>query len=307
MALTGCRARPSVTLDAAGIVQPREPLRPRESAQPADLGRGRPALETVARLNRVLGKTTYTAADRGAILTGLGKLGLAKRDDGGRFARLRQNRGHLLKRPSSGPAQVVAAGRGDWIGWVEMKMNEVATRTTAQVVRDVNADVIATIEVDNRVALGRFNTALLPLGGAVSPRDGHRRQRRAGHRRGTAVALADRHHAQPRRRSRGRQPNLSRDCPEYELELSGGARLLLLVNHLKSKGYGGQADSDARRLRQAQRVREIYDARRQEGVVNIAVLGDLNDTPGSVPLAPGCGERGCGAAPTAPSGRSIPR
>ena len=35
--------------------------------------------------------------------------------------------------------------------------------------------------------------------------------------------------------------------------------LLLLVNHFKSKGFGTQAESNERRLRQAERVRAIYD------------------------------------------------
>jgi endonuclease/exonuclease/phosphatase family metal-dependent hydrolase len=78
----------------------------------------------------------------------------------------------------------------------------------------------------------------------------------------------------------------SRDCPEYEIQLPSGKTLLLLINHLKSKGYGGQQDSDARRRKQAQRVREIYDSRRAPGMEFVAVIGDFNDTPESAPLAP---------------------
>lgn len=81
-------------------------------------------------------------------------------------------------------------------------------------------------------------------------------------------------------------PVFGRDCPEYELRLNSGATVLVLVNHFKSKGYGSQADSNARRRRQAQRVAEIYNERRAGGVDNIIVLGDLNDTPDSQPLAP---------------------
>jgi len=33
-------------------------------------------------------------------------------------------------------------------------------------------------------------------------------------------------------------------------------------------------------------VREIYEARKQEGATLIAVVGDFNDIPGSAPLAP---------------------
>jgi endonuclease/exonuclease/phosphatase family metal-dependent hydrolase len=252
---------------------------------------GKPALETVARLNQIFGKATYASADRSAILTGLTKLGLAKSDDGGPFARLRQNRGHLLKRPTTGPPQVVATGRADWIGWVELKMgevNEIATRTTAQVIRDVNADVVAVIEVDNRVALGRFNAALLPAV-ATAPYP-HVMVIDGNDERGIDVGLLSRSPIVTMRSHVddlvGGSPVFSRDCPEYEIALPGGDSLLLLVNHLKSKGYGGQAESNTRRLRQAQRVRAIYDARRQAGATNVAVLGDFNDTPTSAPLAP---------------------
>jgi endonuclease/exonuclease/phosphatase family metal-dependent hydrolase len=232
-----------------------------------------------------------TAADRTAILAGLTKLGLAKSDEGGTFARLRQNRGRLLKRPTSDSPQVVATGRTDWIGWIELKteeVNEIATRTTAQVVRDVHADVVGVIEVDNRVALGRFNTALLPSVSTtpyphVMVIDGNDD-------RGIDVGLLSRFPIATMRShvddTEGGNLVFSRDCPEYEIAMPGGESLLLLVNHLKSKGYGSQVSSNTRRLRQARRIREIYDARRQAGALNIAVLGDFNDTPASAPPAP---------------------
>src|SRR6478752_4808610 len=60
-------------------------------------------------------------------------------------------RGKLLKRPKTGPVLVVADGRGDWIGWLEIKterVNAVATQNTARVIREINSDVLASIEVD---------------------------------------------------------------------------------------------------------------------------------------------------------------
>ena len=77
----------------------------------------------------------------------------------------------------------------------------------------------------------------------------------------------------------------SRDCLELAIGIPGGGSLWLLVNHLKSKGYGSAAQNDARRLRQATRVREIYDARVASAEF-VAILGDFNDTPDSAPLAP---------------------
>jgi endonuclease/exonuclease/phosphatase family metal-dependent hydrolase len=78
----------------------------------------------------------------------------------------------------------------------------------------------------------------------------------------------------------------SRDCAEYLVNVPGGNPILLLVNHFKSKGYGGQQDKDARRRAQAARVAEIYDALRADGHDRIVVAGDLNDTPDSDPLEP---------------------
>ena len=65
------------------------------------------------------------------------------RSDESTFAILRQNRGGLIKRPQNASPQIVAAGRDGWVGWVELKkeaVNVIATRMTAQVIRDVKAD-----------------------------------------------------------------------------------------------------------------------------------------------------------------------
>ena len=78
----------------------------------------------------------------------------------------------------------------------------------------------------------------------------------------------------------------ARDCAEYWIRTERGTELVLLLNHFKSKGYGGQAESNARRLRQARQVAKIYASLTARGVKNIAVLGDLNDTPNSAPLVP---------------------
>jgi endonuclease/exonuclease/phosphatase family metal-dependent hydrolase len=87
-----------------------------------------------------------------------------------------------------------------------------------------------------------------------------------------------------------KQPNgnsiFSRDCPEYHFVMPSGKRLLVMVNHLKSKGFGSQSSSNAKRKAQSQRVREIYDERLAEGIDHIAIIGDLNDTPDSDSLEP---------------------
>jgi hypothetical protein len=124
---------------------------------------GKDVLAEYSRLNTWLQEPTYTQTDKGAILAGIDRLGLSWSDES-EFVLLRQNRGRLLKRSRSGPLAVVAKGRGDWIGWLELKtkaVNEVATQMTAKVIQDINADILAVIEAEDRIALRHFNEQLL--------------------------------------------------------------------------------------------------------------------------------------------------
>ena len=194
-------------------------------------------------LNELFAKSVYAPADKTAIVKTLAKLGLLKKDDGGKFALLRQNHGKVLKRKTNGQVEVVANGRGDWIGRVELKteeVDEIATRNTAQVVRDVKADVLTTIEVENRVALNRFNKQLLPAVGAVPY--AHVMVIDGNDDRGIDVGLVSR---LPIATMRSHVDDLvagtlvfSRDCPENEIKLPAGGSLVILANHLKSKGFG---------------------------------------------------------------------
>src|SRR5260370_4122565 len=80
---------------------------------------GKPILEAVARLNELFAKSVYAPADKTEIVKTLAKLGLLKKDDGGKSALLRQNHRKLLKRKTNGQDEHVAHAIGDWLGWVE--------------------------------------------------------------------------------------------------------------------------------------------------------------------------------------------
>jgi predicted extracellular nuclease len=75
----------------------------------------------------------------------------------------------------------------------------------------------------------------------------------------------------------------SRDCPEFTVTTPSGARLVVLVNHFKSKGFGSSTASNAKRRAQAERVKAIYKDIVAAGAELVAVIGDLNDTPDSAP------------------------
>jgi endonuclease/exonuclease/phosphatase family metal-dependent hydrolase len=259
---------------------------------PLDRKKGAAALDAYARMNQLLEHTIYTDEDKGEIAELLRTLGLSKKDDGGRYAQLRENRGRLLKR-AGGRIEIVASGRASWIGWVELKMapvNQVATQHTALVMHDVDADVLAVVEADNRPALIKFSEILFKRIKArayahVMLIDGNDD-------RGIDVALLTKSDYQiVRIRSHvddrdDRGVIFSRDCPEYTVITPSGERVVLLVNHLKSKGYGKAAASNSRRERQAVRVVEIYKRLVADGERNVVVLGDFNDFPASPPLAP---------------------
>jgi endonuclease/exonuclease/phosphatase family metal-dependent hydrolase len=251
---------------------------------------GKDILKAHADINIIIGKDTYTSADKTKIVALLKILGLTKSDES-KFAILRQNRGHFLKR-SKGKVEVVAQGRTDWIGWVELtreEVNEEATRNTARIIHDLQADVLGVVEAENRPALVRFCQNVMPAVQAVGYE--HIMLVDGNDERGIDVGIMTRKdfdivsicsHVDDHDND---GLIFSRDCAQYEIKTKNGNTLIVLVNHLKSKGYGLTGESNARRKRQAQRVAEIYNAIREREKY-VAVIGDMNDTPGSDPLKP---------------------
>lgn len=252
---------------------------------------GRKILKAQADINAILGKDKYTPTDKKKIVELLDTLGLKKSDES-KFAILRQNRGHLVTRPAGKPVEVVADGRDDWIGWVDLtveQVNEQATRNTARVIKEVDADVLGVVEAENRPALVRFCKDVMP---AVqgTPYD-HIMLIDGNDDRGIDVGLMTRKkfnivsiasHVDDEDDS---GLIFSRDCAQFEIETEKGNTLVVLANHFKSKGFGSQASSNAKRKRQATRVATIYRQLRQQHKF-IAITGDFNDTPDSDPIGP---------------------
>lgn len=188
--------------------------------------------------------------------------------------------------------KVVANGVNDWGGFIDFKrakFSEAARENTARVLRDVNADVCCLVEVESRPVLKHFCVDRLPRTSKFQSYS-HHMLIDGNDNRGIDVALASR---LPFRTLRshlddrdGKSAIFSRDCLEVELLHPAGPSVWVLLNHFKSKGYGAQATSNAKRRRQAERVAEIlrenFDLKRDY----VIVCGDLNDTPRSKPLAP---------------------
>ncbi|GAA4050983.1 endonuclease/exonuclease/phosphatase family protein [Streptomyces shaanxiensis] len=188
--------------------------------------------------------------------------------------------------PVDNPTIVIKAdGRGKWPGWAELVRGDLswtAVQNTARVVAEVNADVLLMVEVEDRLTLERFNEHVLgeALGHQPYPFnllvDGNDP-------RGIDVGILSRHPITSVRShifdpGQGGMRLFSRDCPEFEIALNG-TPLWILGNHFKSMIGGGAG----LRKRQAERVREIYEAALQRSE-RVVVAGDLNDVMASTPV-----------------------
>jgi endonuclease/exonuclease/phosphatase family metal-dependent hydrolase len=251
-------------------------------------------LKDAAALNALFEKPSYSASDKTKMLKLIEKLDLEKSDKGD-FVILRRIRGKIIRRPRGDePNEIVASGRDDWIGWVELRtepVDEIAILNSGQVIRDVDADVLAVIEAEDRVALKQFSEIILgkvegePYDEVMVIDGNDERGIDVGimNKRGYHIGLMESHVHDLKPDG---NPVFSRDCPAYSIKTPGGEFIWVIPNHFKSKFGGDNSDSQAKREAQATRVAEIYDDLVLQGFENIVILGDFNDTPDSEPLQP---------------------
>ena|SRR5215203_260388 len=254
-----------------------------------DLTVGNPILDAYRDVNVLIKKDPYTPADKAQIRDLLVTLDIYFINDQGavrhsesfppRWAWLRKNRGTFDRQPQdpSKSVEIIAEGRRDWIGWIELvtePTDEIGTRMTARVIRDVDADILGIIEAEDRPSLVRLNDELL---------DGQYRHAMlvdGNDDRGIDVGIMTGENFEilsicsnvDSVDNSGQV--FSRDCPQYEIKTPNGTVVHVLVNHFKSQSGGG----GSKRRRQANKVRQIADNLIQQGK-HVVVMGDLNEGP----------------------------
>lgn len=204
-----------------------------------------------------------------------------------KFNVMRSDVGYPIIYKSHGRYHVRPNGRSDWYGFVDFKrekFDDVTKRNTARVIREVGADIMCIVEIENRLVLKAFNSERL------SRAYSHNILIDGNDPRGIDVGLYSKLALGAVRTNIFDGPansrTFSRDCLEVEVLTRGGQSIYVLLNHFKSKSGRNPRRSNARRRRQAQRVNQILRTRYNLGRQLVVVAGDLNDTPGSAPLRP---------------------
>ncbi|MBN2055125.1 endonuclease/exonuclease/phosphatase family protein [bacterium] len=244
----------------------------------ADHSLGDDKMARIAQLNQELGREVY---DKEKIIE---LYGLVK--DYITFNIMRSSIGKYVIKKQGDSYVVKAGGQADWDGCITFrreKFSDDCRKNTAKVIREVGADIICMIEVENRPVMDSFNSERL------NRRYGHNILIDGNDQRGIDVGVYSRFPLGDVRTNifdgTAQSRTFSRDCLECQILLTGGRILHLLVNHFKSKS-GVAAAGDARRQRQAARVNEIIDERYDLEHDLVIVAGDFNDAPDSTPLAP---------------------
>ena len=229
----------------------------------ADNKKGQPYLDDYHELNALFNKPAYDASDKARILKLMTKHKLTAARPRNKHLEFRKIRGQLFSR-EGGTLRVVAEGRGDWLGWLELKEGKVddeGIHNTARVIAAVDPDLLALVEVEHRPALVSFHDGVLE---PILRKTGRKGYPYAlvldgNDSRGIDVAILSRYPITditphifdvP-----GAAPIFSRDCCEYFVEVPGiDGRLVMMVNHFTSKG--SDASGMRRRHPQATQVAE---------------------------------------------------
>lgn len=250
---------------------------------------GKPILKAYKEVNKLFNNDSYSSADKTKMRKLLLELDIYTRNSENairrkyssspKWAWLRKNRGTFDRQPSDRTKSIVieAKKRKDWIGWVELAKeptDEKSVRMTAKVVNDLDADIIAIVEAEDRPSLVRFNRDMLDnLYRHVMLVDGNDERgidvgimTKAQHTIESIISNVDTED------SKGEV--FSRDCPQYEILTPNGNTVHVLINHFKSQSGGG----GEKRNRQAKQVRKIANTLVGENK-HVVVLGDLNEGP----------------------------
>lgn len=247
---------------------------------------GQPTLDDANELNSIINKQTYSAQDKKRMLTLLKRNKLLSTRPKSELLEFRKIKGQLFRCPKNGSPEIVANGREDWVGWVDLKKEAIDDESivnTAKVIVEVDPDVLVIVEAETRYAISDFHDEFMkPLLKAEGKREYPFNMLIDGNdRRGIDVGILSRYPIKGMRShifdEKDGKRVFSRDCAEFILDLGNGRELLVMSNHFASKGSD---TTGTRRRLQSGRVKEIYDELKAKYKYAV-IAGDFNDYPDS--------------------------
>jgi len=178
--------------------------------------------------------------------------------------------------------------------WAERRAGQTWEQTLAKVadaVAEIDADVIALQEVEDRRAVERLNGALAErnksypyfwVGEGTDPFTGQDVAIMSRFPNITEPILAYPAMREDFNTEKGARVAALQKFMRVDLEISGEP-VTVYALHLKSK-LGNRNNADRERLAQAKMVRRLARARLEKGRPKVVVMGDFNDDPDSEPL-----------------------
>lgn len=195
------------------------------------------------------------------------------------YAILRRKAGFLYMKGVHHSTETKASHLTDWNGWIELQTIPIrpsATDNKAQVIADVNADILLLHEVEDRASLEEFNQYVLPKFDCKSYAQSFVVQSNDMKGLETAILLRDDYKLNTiKTHLIGGYSDQFQHLIEYEITTPKSKKLWLLGIYLANQDTDTKT-SDVIRKSQMRNIAKIYEVLISEGKTNIVIAGTFN-------------------------------
>lgn len=199
------------------------------------------------------------------------------------YAVMRRKAGFLFLKGMNYSKELQSCELTDWNGWIALQtipIKTIAIKNKARVIAEVNPDIMLLQEIEDKASLAEFNTELLPQYDSqpfeqmfvIQGNDKGGKETGILTKNGYSVVSVRSHQYDLDEHGNILFEN---DFLEYEIQTPSKSVFWLLATHFQAKTIDDK-ECDVFRLKQAQRVADVYNRLRSEGKNQIMIMGTLN-------------------------------